>query len=69
MKIAIAQINPVVGSLTGNAEKILSVYDSVKDEVDLVIFPEMCLTGYPPQDLLLESEFISQTEKKLENTY
>ncbi len=67
MKIAIAQINPVVGSLSGNAEKILSIYDSVKDEVDLVIFPEMCLTGYPPQDLLLESEFISQTEKKLEN--
>lgn len=65
MKIAIAQINPTVGDLDRNAEKIANIYEDNQNKSDLVIFPEMCITGYPPQDLLLESEFVIQAENIL----
>ncbi len=65
MKIAIAQINPILGNLSANVLKINKVYEEVKNKSDLVIVPEMVMTGYPPMDLLLESNFISQVEKNL----
>nr|HPQ41318.1 nitrilase-related carbon-nitrogen hydrolase [bacterium] len=53
MRIAVAQINPVVGDITGNLEKILDVVASTMDKSpDLMVFPELVLTGYPPRDLL-----------------
>lgn len=53
MRIAIAQLNPVVGDITGNLEKILGTVESAADEKpDLIVFPELVLTGYPPRDLL-----------------
>ncbi len=54
-----AQINPTVGALADNAGKILSSVEEAKRcGSDLVIFPELCLTGYPPEDLLLKPKFI-----------
>lgn len=54
-----AQINPTVGALAENAEKILEFVDKARAaEADLVVFPELALTGYPPEDLLLKSRFI-----------
>ncbi len=54
-----AQINPTVGALAENAEKILEFADKARAaEADLVVFPELALTGYPPEDLLLKSRFI-----------
>lgn len=54
-----AQINPTVGALAENAEKILEFTDKARAaEADLVVFPELALTGYPPEDLLLKSRFI-----------
>ncbi|HEY6529684.1 MAG TPA: NAD+ synthase [Cellvibrionaceae bacterium] len=52
---AMAQINPCVGDITGNCSKIIEICRGVADEgsVDWVIFPELTLTGYPPEDLLL----------------
>jgi len=53
MRIAIAQINPTVGDLEGNAKLIVSYIEKGKDlKVDVLAFPEMVITGYPPMDLL-----------------
>lgn len=59
LRLALAQINPVVGNLDGNYKKILHYVDKAKEyEADIIAFPELCLTGYPPEDLLLKPEFI-----------
>ena len=59
MKIALAQINTVVGDVWGNVEKAADALDrAVDDGAGLVAFPELTITGYPPQDLLLRPSFI-----------
>ena len=60
MKIALAQINPTVGALAYNAEKISRIIKDYSSKADLIVFPEMSLTGYPPQDLLLDNGFIAK---------
>ena len=67
MKVALAQINPTVGALSGNSQKIIEVIHKYSKLCDLIIFPEMCLTGYPPQDLLLDMAFIEQADEALNN--
>lgn len=58
MKIALCQINTVIGDIQNNKAKIIKGYKKgVKDEVDLVIFPELALVGYPPLDLVEKKEF------------
>ncbi|MAB60863.1 MAG: NAD+ synthase [Verrucomicrobiales bacterium] len=60
MKIGIAQINPIVGDLKGNAKSILLRYkELVSMGADLIITPELSLTGYPPRDLLFKSSFVA----------
>ncbi|HEX3800652.1 MAG TPA: NAD+ synthase [Verrucomicrobiae bacterium] len=60
MKVALAQINTTVGDLAGNEAKILAAYQrGVAAGVDLVMFPELTITGYPPRDLLLKRSFIA----------
>lgn len=67
MRVLLAQINPTVGDLTGNTGKILkAIALAKKKSADLVLFPEMCLSGYPPDDLLLLPHFISAVEDHLE---
>jgi len=61
MNIGIAQINPIVGNIEKNKEKILSYLD----KTDLVVFPELALTGYPPKDLLVKNKFIETNLKAL----
>ena len=54
-----AQINPTVGDLKGNSRKIIRYIERAKSlDADLVIFPELAVTGYPPEDLLLKPQFI-----------
>jgi NAD+ synthase (glutamine-hydrolysing) len=61
MKIGFAQINPTVGDLQGNFEKIAKAYDELaKAGADIVIAPELAVTGYPPQDLLFKSRFVPE---------
>jgi NAD+ synthase (glutamine-hydrolysing) len=58
MKIALCQINPVIGDIEGNKIKIKEGYlKGVEDKVDLVIFPELSICGYPPLDLVEKQEF------------
>ena len=58
MKIALAQINPVVGDIERNTKKIISIIRKIN--ADVVIFPELSITGYSPQDLLLKHSFIDR---------
>lgn len=62
-KIALAQINTTVGDLRGNAEKIVSMLEkSRKAGASLVMFPELAVTGYPPEDLLYKKEFVKENK-------
>ncbi len=66
MKIAFGQIDSVVGDIVGNTRKIIAVYRScVKKGAELVVFPELCITGYPPEDLLLRNDFIQKEQNAL----
>lgn len=59
MKIALCQINTIVGGFDFNKEKILNYYsNAIKLNADIIVFPELAITGYPPQDLLLENGFV-----------
>ncbi len=67
MKITIAQLNPVVGDIDGNLKKALQVLPQAhQDSSDLVVFPELFLTGYPPRDLLERSWFVERTQAALD---
>jgi len=58
MKIALAQINPTVGDFESNTRKIISFVNRAKEQnADIVIFPEMAVCGYPPEDLVFKKRF------------
>ncbi len=60
LRLALAQINPTVGDLAGNSKKILEYVKRAKlNKADIVAFPELAVTGYPPEDLVLKPQFIS----------
>ena len=62
-----AQINPVVGDIQGNADKIKNYIKQAQNEnVDVITFPELALTGYPPEDLLFKTHFIDEIKKHLQ---
>jgi len=66
IRIGIAQVNSTVGDLPGNTEKIIKFINEAKSlGVDLVTFPELAITGYPPEDLLLKPQFIKQNRECL----
>ncbi len=66
MKIALAQINPTVGDLTGNAARMQKELQSAAaDSAKLVVFPELSICGYPPRDLLLQESFIARCEAEV----
>jgi NAD+ synthase (glutamine-hydrolysing) len=68
MKIALAQINPTIGDLEGNREKILRDVRRVRKRGgDLVVFPELSVTGYPPEDLLENPFFRKATQRTVDD--
>ncbi|MDO8644875.1 MAG: nitrilase-related carbon-nitrogen hydrolase, partial [bacterium] len=67
MKIALAQINTIIGDFEGNAEKVLAFSKKAEQQgADLVVFPELTLTGYSPRDLVEIRSFIDKGEKTLD---
>jgi NAD+ synthase (glutamine-hydrolysing) len=62
MKLALAQLNPVVGDIEGNLARLLTTCREWQERADLVVFSELFLTGYPPRDLLAEPWFIEKTQ-------
>jgi len=68
MKLALAQINTTVGDLRGNAAKILDAYRRAASAgVELVITPELAITGYPPRDLLAKRRFVDDNRRTLDS--
>ena len=66
MDITLCQINPIVGDFSYNKKLIINNYlNAIKDEADLVVFPELSICGYPPQDLLFNDDFINENNKIL----
>src|SRR4051812_2739 len=67
MRLALAQINSVVGDIDGNASRVVEWLGRARDaEADLVLFPELCVTGYPPEDLLLRPGFVRAARRSVE---
>ena len=67
LRLALAQINCTVGDLAGNADKVIAYMKKAKASgAELVIFPELAVTGYPPEDLLLKPRFIDENLRALE---
>ena len=67
MKIALAQLNPTIGDLQGNAQQILTIAQQVATQgVKLLLTPELALCGYPPRDLLLNAHFIAEMGQTLD---
>src|SRR5438034_2160315 len=67
MRLALAQINTVVGDLDGNRDRILARLEEAREAgADLVLFPELAVTGYPPEDLLLRPGFIKAARRTVD---
>jgi NAD+ synthase (glutamine-hydrolysing) len=67
LRVAAAQLNLVVGDLDGNVQRMLDAYEQAEDAgADLVAFPELATTGYPPEDLLLRPAFVAQCVEAVE---
>ncbi len=67
MRLALAQINPIVGDLDGNRDLILDRIETAKRHgADIVVFPELAVTGYPPEDLLLRPGFLRAAARTLD---
>ncbi len=70
MKIGLAQINSTVGDLAGNARKIIEACQSLeKQGARIILTPELVLTGYPPQDLLFQSDFVPESLRWLDKIH
>jgi NAD+ synthase (glutamine-hydrolysing) len=68
LRLALAQLNTVVGDLDGNREKILAALEEARAaDADVALFPELAVTGYPPEDLLLRPGFIGAARRALED--
>jgi len=67
LRVALAQMNATVGDISGNARKIAQQTAAARDEgAALVVFPELSLSGYPPEDLLLKTAFLEEAGAALE---
>jgi len=67
LRLALAQLNAIVGDLEGNREKILDALSNARRAgADLVVFPELATTGYPPEDLLLRPDFVHAARESLD---
>src|SRR5262245_7708943 len=68
MRLALAQMNSVVGDVDGNRERIVARLDEAREAgADLVLFPELVVTGYPPEDLLLRPAFVRAARRSVES--
>ncbi|MEE9560982.1 MAG: NAD+ synthase [Acidiferrobacterales bacterium] len=67
LRIVMGQLNLLVGDIDGNADRLIRAANRARDEIggDLIVFPELALTGYPPEDLLLRADLLERAEKGL----
>ena len=66
MKIALAQFNPTVGDFEGNSKRILELAAEAKSRgAEIAVFSELCICGYPPQDLIERPAFVERNQQEL----
>ena len=65
LKIALAQLNPIVGDVKGNIIKLIDIRNNLKNEVDIIVVPELYVTGYPIDDLVLRNDFLELVENEI----
>ena len=66
VRVGLAQFNPVVGDIAGNSRRIRELYASADAAgCDIVVFPELSITGYPPEDLVLKSGFVAENQQSM----
>ena len=63
--IALAQLNPKVGDIKGNVSKLLKIRDDLGENIDIIALPELYLTGYPIDDLVLRNDFLDLVENEI----
>ncbi len=68
-KIVLAQINPTVGDIENNTKKIIKLINKFKDKVDLLVFSELCIVGYPPEDLVLRKDLLERVNVCIEKIH
>ncbi len=67
LRTGLSQLNPRVGDITGNTKKIIEAIEAARNlDIDILCFPELAVTGYPPEDLLLKIEFINDNIRALD---
>jgi NAD+ synthase (glutamine-hydrolysing) len=66
LTLLMAQINPTVGAIQTNTDKIISIISEHQSQHDIIVFPELCLCGYPPEDLLLHEQFYTHINKAVD---
>ena len=65
LKIALAQLNPLVGDAVGNANKLIKIRSSLDDDVDIIVVPELYISGYPIDDLVLREDFLILVDNQI----
>ena len=65
LKIALAQLNPLVGDVSGNIEKLISIRSKLSDDISILVAPELYVSGYPIDDLVLREDFLNLVEKEI----
>ena len=65
LKIALAQLNPLVGDVSGNIEKLISIRSNLNNDVDILVAPELYVSGYPIDDLVLREDFLNLVESEI----
>ena len=65
LKIALAQLNPLVGDAFKNVNKLIKIRSSLDDDVDLIVAPELYISGYPIDDLVLREDFLILVENQI----
>ena len=58
-KIALAQLNPLVGDVIGNVDKLIKIRSKLENDIDLLVAPELYISGYPIDDLVLREDFLN----------
>ena len=65
LKIALAQLNPLVDDVSGNIDKLISIRAGLKDDIDILVAPELYVSGYPIDDLVLRNDFLELVENEI----
>ena len=65
LKIALAQLNPLVGDVSGNTKKLIDARSNLENDVDILVAPELYVSGYPIDDLVLREDFLNLVESEI----